>query len=324
MRRSRFGAGDAGRVGGAVFLGALLTGVATEARADDNAAVVEQLFADGKKLVAAGRIAEACPKFLASYNLEHRVGTLLNLADCYEQNHQIASAWGRFIEARTLAARNNQAERADYASTHAAALEPRRSMLTIVGDASVPGLVVKRDGVVVDPAVFGVAVPIDGGAHTVDVTATGKVPVSASLAVAPEGDQKTYTVPSLVAGTAPSPEPSAPSKGGISTRAIAGIAVAGAGVVLAGVGIGFGVAALGAKSDSNAFCGKDGNANDCFGAGVGDRSTAVTDATLSSVLIGVGAAAAVGGVVIWLTAPASKAAATVGFDGHVLRLAGTF
>ncbi len=297
--------------------------LAAPARADDNSAVVEQLFADAKKLVAEGKVAEACPKFLASYNLENRVGTLLNLADCYEQNHQIASAWGRFIEARTLATRASQAERASYAATHAAALEPRRSMLTIVADTSIAGLVVKRDGVVVDPAVFGVAVPVDGGSHTIDVSTPGKPPVSASVVVAPESDRKTYTVPGPVEA-APTTEPPPPVRH-LSTRTIAGIAVAAGGVVLAGVGIGFGVAALGENSDSKPYCGQGSQpANDCSKTGTADRSTAVSDATASSVLIGVGAAVAVGGVVIWLTAPSSKAPATVGFDGRMLRLSGVF
>src|SRR5262245_1002113 len=50
--------------------------------AQDTSAVVESLFNEGKRLAAAGSYSEACPKFLASYNLEHRTGTLLNLADC--------------------------------------------------------------------------------------------------------------------------------------------------------------------------------------------------------------------------------------------------
>jgi hypothetical protein len=305
-------------------------GAPRTARADDNSAVVEQLFADGKKLMAAGKVAEACPKFLASYNLEHRVGTLLNLADCYEQNKQFATAWARFIEARTLATRSNQPERADYANKHAALLEPRRSMLAVVADASLPGLVVRLDGALVDPAVYGVPVPVDGGRHTIEATATGKTAANGSVIVAPEAEQKTYTLPQLVdapvaalASTAPVAGAPA-SSGHLTTRAIAGLTVAGVGVVMVGIGAYFGVAALGKKSDSGPYCGSDGQANDCFGAGVGLRNDAVSDATVSSVLVGVGAAAIVGGGIVWLTAPSSKAPTTLGFDGHMLRLGGSF
>ena len=273
------------------------------AHADDNSAVVEQLFAEGRRLMTAGKVSEACPKFLASYNLEHRVGTILSLADCYEKNGQLASAWARFIEARTLATRNSQPERADYAAQHAAALEPRRSMLTINADANIPGLVIQRDGNVVDPAIYGVAVPVDGGAHKISVTASGKKPVSDAVTLAPEADRKTYSLPPLVdapAGvvaalpgtSAPvAATTAAPASGHLSTRGIAGIVVAGAGVVMAGVGIYFGAAALGKNSDSTPYCNVGGVANNCYGPGVGDRSSAVSDATVSSVLLGVGAAA---------------------------------
>jgi hypothetical protein len=297
------------------------------AQADDSA-VIEQFFSDGRQLMAAGRFAEACPKFLASYDLQHRVGTLLALANCYEQNRQIASAWARFVEARTLATRNNQAERAEYATQHAAMLESRRSMLTIVADPGVEGLVVRRDGTVVAPAVYGEAVPIDGGTHRIDVSARGKTPVSASIAIGPEGEQKTYTVPHLVDApvVAAAAAPVAPPPNGrhVSPRVVAGIAVAGTGVVLAGVGAYFGAAALVSKNDSAPYCGSDGQKDDCFGAGVGFRSTAVSEATASSVLLGVGAAMAIGGVVLWWTAPAWQSKATVGFDGRTLRLGGVF
>jgi serine/threonine-protein kinase len=315
----------------AAFAGA--SGLARNARADDNSALVEQLFADGKKLMTAGKPSEACPKFLASYNLEHRVGTLLALADCYEQNKQFASAWARFIEARTLATRNGQPERADYANKHAASLEPRRSMLTIAVGSTLPGLVVRLDGALVEPAVYGVAVPVDGGSHAIEATATGKAPLEGSVNIAPEADQKTYTLPVLAdAAVAPPASLSAAAavpagraaSSHLTTRAITGIAIAGVGVVLAGVGTYFGVAALGKKSDSAPYCGADGQKDDCFGPGVGLRSDAVSDATVSSVLLGVGAAAVASGVVLWVTAPSPGAQATVGFDGHMLRLGGTF
>src|SRR5436309_1887312 len=78
--------------------------------AQDNSALVESLFEEGKKLAAAGNYTDACPKFLASYNLEHRTGTALNLADCYEKSGQLASAWARFVEVATVAERAGQIE----------------------------------------------------------------------------------------------------------------------------------------------------------------------------------------------------------------------
>ena len=113
---------------------------------------------------------------------------------------------------------------------------------------------------------------------------------------------------------------------GVSTRTIAGLAIAGVGVVSVGVGSYFGVAAIGKNHDanSNGSCGINGQPDGCNSLGVSLRSTALTDGTVSTVLIVAGAAAVVGGGVLWLTDPRSKAQATVGFDGRMLRLAGSF
>jgi hypothetical protein len=301
---------------------------ATAAHAQqDNAATVEALFSDGKQLMAAGKTAEACPKFLASYTLEARLGTLLNLAACYEKNGQISSAWARFVEARTLATRANQPDRATFAGEHASALEPRRSLLTISVDHPADGLVVKRDGVVVNPAAYGVAVPVDGGSHTIDASAPGKKPVTATMTVGAESDRKSYTLTPLLdapaamaasagsgaatgAGSDASP---APSQNG-STRKWIGIGVGGLGVIAAGVGVAFGVQALSKNSDSNANGNCTGNL--CNQAGYDARNTARSDGDISSVLVGVGAAAIVGGVVLWLTAP--KGETTKASASHVV------
>jgi len=60
---------------------------------DQRAAVAEELFDQGRRLSGIGRYAEACAHFANSERLDHGVGTLLNLADCYEKNGQTASAY---------------------------------------------------------------------------------------------------------------------------------------------------------------------------------------------------------------------------------------
>lgn len=291
----------------------------------DNSAAVEALFSEGKRLVAEGRIAEACPKFLASYNLDsQRVGTLLNLADCYEKNHQLASAWARYVDARPLAQRANQIERRDYAAEHAAALEPRLARLTIVAPRGVTGLVITRDGVALDPAVYGVAVPVDAGSHSVSATAPGRRAWSNDVVIDKEAEKRTVEVPLLVVESAAAPaaaprrpashdEPPTASaseeRHGRSARGVVGLVLAGVGVVGLGVGAGFGVEALGKKSESDAYCGKGGTGdNECFGDGVTLRSDAVSNANVSTIFFAAGAALVAGGLVLWLTAPSSSAA----------------
>ena len=312
---------------------AVLAVVVSVARADaqplpappDNSAAVEALFSEGKRLVAEGKLAEACPKFLASYNLDsQRVGTILNLADCYEKNNQLASAWARYVEARPLAQRSKQTERMDYAAERATALEPRLARLSVVAPRGVAGLVIRRDGVVLDPTAYGVAVPVDAGSHTISATAPGRRAWTNEVVIDKEAEKRTVEVPALVDESAPAPAaspaqpathdepPTAPpseERHGRSARGVVGLVLAGVGVVAVGVGVGFGIAALGKKSDSDAYCGRNGaGANECFGDGVSLRSDAVSNANVSTIFFAAGAALVTGGLVLWLTAPSSRGA----------------
>jgi hypothetical protein len=311
-----------------------VAGAARPAFAQDNSAAVESLFNEGKRLAAAGSFAEACPKFLASYNLEARTGTLLNLADCYEKNGQLASAWARFVEVSTLAQRAGQAERADYGKQHAASLQPRLSMLTISVPHAAPAIQVKRDGVAVDAAVFGVALAVDAGDHVIEASAPGKEPWKGSVHVAGDAAKASIEIPALTdAPAARSPDEAAPSparaKGdqsqGLSGRKIGAIVVASAGVVSVGIGSVFGIMAIGKKNDSEASCNVGGVANACYPEGAPARHDAAVDATISTVLFAAGGALVVGGVVLWLwPSPASEAPATVSLDLHGVHVAGSF
>src|SRR4051812_6541321 len=84
-------------------------------------ATAESLFVEGRRLLAAGKYAEACPKFAESQQIDSGLGTLLNLGDCYEKNGQTASAWASFREAASTAARSSDS-REKVARDRAAAL----------------------------------------------------------------------------------------------------------------------------------------------------------------------------------------------------------
>src|SRR5262249_13660236 len=95
----------------AIPFAAVLALASMPARADGgDEASAQKLFDEGRALVVERRFAEACPKFAASQQLAPSGGTLLNLADCYEKNGQLASAWAKFHD---VASRAQHAGRAD-------------------------------------------------------------------------------------------------------------------------------------------------------------------------------------------------------------------
>src|SRR3954447_25768971 len=97
-------------------------------------AQAEVLFRQGRDLLAAGKVAEACSAFEESQKLEAAVTTLLNLAGCREKLGQFATAWGLFLDAeRQTRSASDAATRQhrDVAKARAQKLEPRVSKLTI-------------------------------------------------------------------------------------------------------------------------------------------------------------------------------------------------
>jgi len=319
-----------------------LSFISSGALAQDNSVAVVALFNEGKQLMAQGKVAEACPKFLASYTLEARIGTLMNLANCYEQNGQNASAWAKYTEAISIATKQGEKDRADFAREHAAALEPKLSKVTIVANAPPPGLEVKKDGVAINSATYGLALPMDPGDHKIEATAPGKKAWATTINVGKIGDKKSVTIPALEDDSKPTPAvvappvatpPTAPTETkvdplpkteappadspheskGISRKTV-GIIVAGVGVASVGVGSIFGISALGKKSDSDAHC----VGNNCDAIGTQLREDGRSAGTLSTVFVGVGLAAVAGGVVLWATAPSSSSAVSVSasVDSH--------
>jgi hypothetical protein len=168
------------------------------AQAEDQAGA-RALFTDGKRLMKAGKYAEACPKLEAAQKLYSSAGILLNLGDCYEKIGRTASAWTRFGEAASVATRSNRSEDADEAKRRQDALEPALVRLTIRVSSPVPGLVVSRDGGTLDEAIWGTTLPVDPGDHLVRAEAPGYEPWSTSVSITRRGDTITVKVPKLSA-----------------------------------------------------------------------------------------------------------------------------
>ena len=147
-------------------------------------AEAEVLFRDGRTLIKQGKLAQGCAKIEASERIESSVGTLLNLGDCRERLGKVASAWVAFRKAEAEAKRSGgNDKREDEARRRAVALEPSLPSLTIDVVAPVPGLVLRRDGEVIDPALVGTAIPLDPGNYRITAEAPGRAAWRADVVI---------------------------------------------------------------------------------------------------------------------------------------------
>jgi len=165
-------------------------------------AQAEVLFRQGRDLLAAGKIAEACSAFEESQKLEPAVTTLLNLAGCREKQGQLATAWGLFLDAarQTRSATDATSRQLhDVAQARAKKLEPQVSKLTInvPQQSQIDGLEIARSEDRIDAVMWNRALPIDGGTYTITAHAPGSSTWSTEVTVAAEGDTKTVEIPDL-------------------------------------------------------------------------------------------------------------------------------
>jgi len=299
------------------------------ARADpaDQKATAQVLFEQGRHLVEAGKFRDACPKFAESERLDPGIGTVLWLADCYENTGQTASAWAAFKEAAGTAALRHD-KREHVARERAAALQPKLSLLNILvpDQAEVQGLQIRRDELIVGSTQWGIAFPLDPGAHTVKATAPGHRPWSTEVQLDADSALVSVTVPLLEADPPPGPSappPPAPAaapemheqmperpiaheadRRGDAQR-IVGAGVAGAGLLAVLGGSFYALRAKATYDDSNGHCWSD---NECDSVGIRDRSDARSMATIATIGMGAGAAAIAAGTVIFFTAHRSAPA----------------
>jgi hypothetical protein len=279
----------------------------------DKKAVAEALFSRAKALDEAGKYAEACPLFAESQRIDPGLGTMLWLADCYESNGQTASAWAQFREAIGVAALRKD-PREKVAQARSAALEPKVSKLTVQVPAAVvvPGLEIRRDGVPLSQAEWGLSLPIDPGAHTFTAVAPGHKPWSSTLQVGTVASASTQEVPPLEVAPEPLLPGSSPAPVAVplwGTQRVAGLAAGAAGVVALGIG---GYFSLHAKStydasNQNGLCNSN---NQCNPTGQQDRTDAQSAAGVATVMMIAGGVVLAGGAVLFFTAPRATSTRT--------------
>lgn len=293
----------------------------------------EALFGEGRRLVAAGDYAGACPRFAQSEALDPAPGTALNLATCYELQGKLASAWAAFRTAQSLSDAAGQKERADAARKQASEIESKvpRIVIVVPPASQSAGLEVRCDGQRLSEVEFGMAIPRDGGGHEIEATATGKRPWRAHVDLQKSGQRLVVSIPELAGERSPSDDgssrvvphdvtgpdrvekiaPPESARGG--TQRAVGVVVGMAGVVTLGVG---GVLGLVAKAKQNTAETETGTQR------YDDSASAVGTADLATGVVCLGAALALVGGVFWVTAP--KPPVSVATNGREVVFLGSF
>ncbi|HTM44059.1 MAG TPA: hypothetical protein VL137_03835 [Polyangiaceae bacterium] len=298
--------------------------LAQQANASDRAAA-EALFNDGVKLLDAGNPAAACPKLEESQRLDPGVGTLLYLADCYQQVGRTASAWATFRDAAYAAHSAGQSDREQTASQSADALQPSLSFVALdVASADTEGLQIKRDGEVVGKALWTSPVPMDPGAHQLEVSAPGKKTWTTQFDVPKQAGSTTIPVPALqdapvaVAAptqAAPASQPKDQGSSGNLQRTLGWVAM-GAGVGALGAAGVFSILAINDDKSASDHC-LPSNPLRCDQQGVDLGDRALRRSNVATVLTSVGAVVGVGGLVLVLTAPSSSTHSAVNVRAQV-------
>ncbi|AKU98781.1 hypothetical protein AKJ09_05445 [Labilithrix luteola] len=274
---------------------ASLVSLPSPALAQDDSERAAAAFEAGRAALEKGNLVEACTKLAESDRLAPSGRTLLNLGDCYERRGMFASAYTKFLEAAARALRAGKTEAEQHARERAARVEGRVARVSIVVNkhAEVPGLEIRRDGVVLQATAWNTPELVDPGTqHVYEATAPGRAPFSASVTTEPG---KTSSVELVWAeakpstSEAPPPEPSQRSH----VLAFSLLGAGAAGVVVGTIG---GLVVLDAKSTVSSHCSS--STHRCDDAGFEATDRGATWSIVSPIAFGVGLAGI--GVGAWL------------------------
>lgn len=283
------------------------------AQASSNEAAAEALFNEARTLVDAGRIEEGCKKLEASQKLDPGTGTLLHLADCYEKLGRTATAWARFREASSRAARDGRADWEGIAKTRASELEPKLARLRIEAPA---GVVVQRDGDEIPGAALGTPLPIDPGEHVLTASAPGKKSWTSKVVAAASATIE-VKVPTLEDDPeAAAREADRTGSSGSSLKTV-GWVMGALGLVGITVGSITGLSAISANNRSKDICPSNGVCPD--ESARSDNDSARSSATISTIGFVAGGVLVAGGLALVLTSPSSSSTPNKGAASASLR-----
>lgn len=113
----------------------------------------ERIFREARALAKDGKIAEACDKFSKSFEIDHALGTELNLADCQEKLGHLRLAWRLFLAAAEESERSDDTKRTQFARDRANALAAKLTEIVVtVATPTIPGLTITIAGHALEPA----------------------------------------------------------------------------------------------------------------------------------------------------------------------------
>jgi hypothetical protein len=263
--------------------------------------VVLFLYNQGKDLLEAGKVREACAAFEDARRLDPRaINLLMRLGDCYERLGRALPAQRAYQDAAAAAAALKDT-RGAAAAERAQALEPRLSRLTLLlpPASDAPGLTVARDGEAVPRAQLGAAIPVDPGVLTIEARAPGKVGWTLRQEVGGDGARVVVTIPRLADEAPAAPRPRA-DEGSAGARRVLAVVAGAVGALGIGAGAAFGAKALARNRDANA--GHCDAQSFCDEAGFALRTQARRAGDVSTALIAGGVAALGAGAVLFFTA----------------------
>lgn len=300
---------------------ALSTSLAAAAPSKQDVARADKLFKEAKSLMAAGKLAQACPKLEESQSLDPAPGTKYQLAVCYEGTGKPATALAFYTEIAELAKAGGYKDKEKVAREKAAAIEPRvpRIVIEVASSSRVSGLAITRDGAPVEEGMYNRPILVDPGQYTIEATAPGKRPFKSTVTV--EGEGTKVSVPVRLQDLEdfgkrdeiPKEPASGPSSFGPQRIAGTVVGVLGLGGVVLGT-----VAGLDAKSAYDKAMGDPGlcpTKTTCYAAGKKLVDTAQTDALISTVGFIGGGVLVAAGVVIIATGGPGKSAPKTGSSG---------
>jgi len=268
------------------------------------------LFEEGTKLMDAGHTDEACPKFEESVRLQPSVGAELNLARCHELQGKTATAWTEYRRAAALAKETLDPKREELATSLANGLENKLPKLVITVPRPVDGIHVTRDGTEVGKGSWGTPLAADPGDHTIEASAPGHTSWTTRVHLPAAAKQEKVEVPELPIGE------SVPAAGDSSgTLRTAGIVVGATGLAITVVGVVLGGLVLSDKSNAQSdptLCPN----KQCTAEGRKVIDGAQSKATAASVLVPVGGASLLAGIILLAVAGASGPEVEPAAEGH--------